>query len=152
MCIPYDDASRIPLIIRYPKLFPAGRVWKSGVSLVDLMPTILDVAGVWPLDRAEIHGRSLAADMKAGRDEWNRTIMMQNLPMAAIDGSFYDERALRTENRKLIAEVRQPAGVQARRLYDMRDDQRRRTSRLASLNGGCETGHSDEELGRAARR
>ena len=35
MCTAYEEAARVPLIIRHPKLFPAGRVWNSGVSHVD---------------------------------------------------------------------------------------------------------------------
>lgn len=123
MCIPYDDASRIPLIIRYPRLFPQGKVWRSGVSLVDLMPTILDVAGVQPIGRAIIHGRSLVADMRSGRDEWDRPIIMQNLPMAAIDGSLYEERALRTEQYKLVLRrFDNRPELRPGELYDMKAD------------------------------
>jgi arylsulfatase A-like enzyme len=42
MSIAYDDASRIPLIMRVPRLIPKPVVWNAGVSLLDIMPTILD--------------------------------------------------------------------------------------------------------------
>jgi arylsulfatase A-like enzyme len=100
MCIPYEEASRIPLIIRYPPLLGQGVLWRSGVSLVDLMPTILEVAGVEANLRGggPLHGRSLLT----ARDQWQRPIIMQNVPQRGIDGSYYDERALRTGNWKLI--------------------------------------------------
>jgi len=89
--------------MRCPGVLPAGVVWQSGVSLVDLMPTILEAARVVPAIRGgEIHGRSLLPDLRAGRDRWRGPILMQNIPQRGIDGSYYDERALRTERWKLI--------------------------------------------------
>jgi len=37
----YDATIRVPLIIRYPKLFPAGRTYTGPVHQVDIVPTIL---------------------------------------------------------------------------------------------------------------
>lgn len=110
MCVSYDEVSRIPLIMRYPKLLPQGKVWEAGVSLVDLMPTILEVAGISPAvrghhqprGRSPIHGRSLITEIREGRDHWARTIVMQNIPQAAIQNSLYEERALRSKRFKLI--------------------------------------------------
>ena len=109
LCISYEETARIPLLMRYPKRLPAGKVWQSGVSLVDLMPTILDVAGVSPVlgahpspKRPVIHGRSLVPLVNSGRDTWDRPMVIENIPQKAIDGSLFDERALRTERYKLI--------------------------------------------------
>ncbi len=109
MCIAYDEVARVPLILRYPKRLPQGKVWESGVSLVDLMPTIMDAAGVDPLvgtveveaRRPFLHGRSLFKALD-GPDRWEQPVVIQNLPQAAIDGSFYEERAIRWERWKLI--------------------------------------------------
>ena len=110
MCVAYDEVARIPLILRYPKRLPQGKIWRSGVSSVDLMPTILDAAEANPLvgtvavetRRPFLHGRSLLDVVASGRDRWERPVVIQNLPQAAIDGSFYEERAIRFERWKLI--------------------------------------------------
>ena len=52
----HGEELHVPLIIRPPGGTPARRV-QSDVQLVDLFPTILEIAGVAP--RAQLHGRSL---------------------------------------------------------------------------------------------
>jgi uncharacterized sulfatase len=42
----YEAEARFPLIVRYPRLIHEGRVTRSLVSQVDLMPTLLDLADV----------------------------------------------------------------------------------------------------------
>ena len=130
MTTSYDDAARIPLMIRYPKRLPSGKVWQSGVSSVDLMPTILDAAGIVPIMgaygndfRPVLHGRSLFEEVNEGRDDWSRPIMIQNVPQQGIDNAYYEERGLRTEQFKIILRkyrvrpVRRPG-----ELYDMKAD------------------------------
>ncbi|MFK7948858.1 MAG: arylsulfatase [Saprospiraceae bacterium] len=43
---PYEGGVSTPFIIRYPKHITAGATRKGGVHLVDIMPTLLDFAGV----------------------------------------------------------------------------------------------------------
>ncbi len=42
----HDSAARIPLLVRYPRQFPAGHKVDTPVSLVDIYPTILEATGV----------------------------------------------------------------------------------------------------------
>jgi len=42
----YEEGLRIPLIVRYPKLFPQGTVNDDLVLNIDLAPTYLDLAGL----------------------------------------------------------------------------------------------------------
>jgi arylsulfatase A-like enzyme len=42
----FEEAVRIPWIVRYPPRIPAGRVVRGPAAQVDMMPTILDLAGV----------------------------------------------------------------------------------------------------------
>jgi hypothetical protein len=46
--VPYEPAARIPLIMRFPESmgFPKGQVIDEPVELMDLMPTMLDAAGI----------------------------------------------------------------------------------------------------------
>lgn len=52
----YDSGVRTPLIVRAPGLVPAGSVQKGLASVVDLAPTILELAGASP---GPAQGRSL---------------------------------------------------------------------------------------------
>ena len=42
----YDSGIHTPLLVRYPELFQAGKVRKGLFSVVDLAPTLLEIAGV----------------------------------------------------------------------------------------------------------
>lgn len=44
--LPYDGSSRIPFIIRYPKKYRGGETDSRFVDLNDILPTVLDAAGV----------------------------------------------------------------------------------------------------------
>lgn len=41
----YDELVHVPLIVRYPPLFPAGLQIPEGVDQVDIFPTLVDAAG-----------------------------------------------------------------------------------------------------------
>lgn len=68
-----DVAARVPLIFRYPERFPSGAVQNPPVSLVDLMPTMLDVAQAAVPD--QMAGLSLAAVESLELE--NRTVYAQ---------------------------------------------------------------------------
>jgi N-acetylglucosamine-6-sulfatase len=53
----YEEAIRIPLLMRYPRLIKAGTTTDAMILSLDLAPTALELAGV-PLP-AGLHGRSL---------------------------------------------------------------------------------------------
>ncbi len=53
----YDCLTRVPLIIRWPKHFQGGRQIDALVELVDVVPTLLDAAGI-PIPSG-VQGRSL---------------------------------------------------------------------------------------------
>jgi len=55
----YEWSVRIPLIICYLDQSTAGTTVHAPVSLMDLMPTLLDLGGVNEEDRTQIDGRSL---------------------------------------------------------------------------------------------
>lgn len=45
----YEELTHVPLILRYPRVFPSGRRDARPVMSVDLMPTVLQLAGAAPL-------------------------------------------------------------------------------------------------------
>lgn len=59
----YEDIIHIPLLIKRPKQDAGGRSAVVGEQ-VDLLPTILEIAGI-PIE-GDVEGRSLAANMLAG--------------------------------------------------------------------------------------
>ena len=76
---PYEEALRVPLVIRGPGVSPGIKV-SDPVANVDLAPTILDLAEVGPappeLERP-IDGRSLAS-YTYGRGDPNRAILIES--------------------------------------------------------------------------
>jgi len=118
-CIAYDEAARIPLIMRYPALLPQGIVWRSGTSLVDLAPTILEAANIRPFPN---HGRSLLGDIRAGKDEWTRPVVIENVSGKAIGGFLFRERAIRTKRWKMILRKFDAGTDRADELYDLERD------------------------------
>jgi arylsulfatase A-like enzyme/Flp pilus assembly protein TadD len=62
----YDAALRVPLIVAWPGVL-APRVVGSTVSLVDVAPTLLDLAGAPSIEGAD--GRSLRALLEGGKPE-----------------------------------------------------------------------------------
>jgi arylsulfatase A-like enzyme len=107
IALSYEEVARVPLILHYPERLPKGRVWRSGVDLTAVAPTIMDAAGISVThglpgyDLTAIHATSLFRTI-TGRDNWNEPVIVQNIPQHQIDGSFYDERAVRTARHKLI--------------------------------------------------
>jgi arylsulfatase A-like enzyme len=97
----YDELIRVPLLIKAPFLAPG--IVNTQVQLIDLMPTLLDCAG---LDAVSLPGRSLAR--MSGRDEDGRPAF------AEIAGTEY---AVRLGGWKLIA-----ASDGRTQLFDLRAD------------------------------
>ena len=70
--LPYDSCCRIPLIIRYPEKFKTGTVREEFADLLDIFPTLLDLAGL-SLDYkksykgARLDGESLLSNASAKR-------------------------------------------------------------------------------------
>jgi choline-sulfatase len=44
----YESTVHVPLIVRYPRKLPAGKVYSGPIRLVDIMPTILGLLGLEP--------------------------------------------------------------------------------------------------------
>lgn len=60
----HDEELRIPLLIRYPKAVAAGRRVQESATILDIAPTLLDLAGIPLLPAAE--GHSLASRLAPG--------------------------------------------------------------------------------------
>ncbi|MFC7222226.1 sulfatase-like hydrolase/transferase [Halalkalicoccus sp. GCM10025322] len=108
----YEDTYRIPLQVRWPGVVEAGSTCEAFVSLHDLMPTFLDVAGV---EAPGVDGRSI------------RPLLEGEHPEGWPDGHFaeyhgdefglYSQRMLRTERYKYVHN-----GPDGNELYDLESD------------------------------
>ena len=70
----YEYSARIPFIVRIPDRSRAGSTVAAPVSLIDLLPTFCDLAGV--NDRAPCDGESIAPLLEGDRGE-NRVIFSE---------------------------------------------------------------------------
>ncbi len=96
----YEESARVPMIVRYPDVLPAGVVYEGGVSTLDLMPTMLEAAGLAIPERLE--GKSRISEILAGDVGWKQPVFQQNRTQPGIDGGPHDERMVRLGEWKLI--------------------------------------------------
>lgn len=89
----YEPLLRVPLVIRYPPAFPPGGKQGTPVSLVDLFPTIEDLAGIPDERSAGGPGRSLlpaSGDDSGSLDD--RTIMSEYSRPSTLIGRYWRSR------------------------------------------------------------
>jgi len=107
----YEAGLRVPFLVRWPGV-SKPMVSDAMVSAVDILPTILDAAGVG--SPAGLHGSSLRHVVSDADTAWRQYLMAEfHLHQP---GSFYPRRAVRDRRFKLIhnllsGEVRPPNSV-----------------------------------------
>jgi arylsulfatase A-like enzyme len=113
----YEPSIRVPMLVRFPSRFPAGRVDSRHMVLnVDLAPTLLEIARV-PV-RAGLHGRSFVPHLE-GRDvPWRDAFLYEYYEYPAAH-CVRKNRGIRTERWKLIHFFEQPEEWE---LYDLKSD------------------------------
>lgn len=96
----YDMSNHVPLVIRWPKGVPGGRVVDDFASLTDVAPTVLEAAGV--AVPPAMTGRSLVrvlASERSGRIEEERDFVVTSIERhgwCRPNGGCYPIRAIRT--------------------------------------------------------
>lgn len=81
---PWEEAIHVPLLIRWPGRVPAGRTTAGLVGLVDLMPTLLTLAGV-PIP-AGVQGADLADLLRGQADVGRDSVYIYDL--VSVDQSL----------------------------------------------------------------
>jgi arylsulfatase A-like enzyme len=124
--VPYENALRVPLILCCPSRLPHGETRNDLVCLLDLMPTVLEAAGI----RLPLHlaGRSVWTRERTGEARGRVVYTEGTSPDAyflkyyptTLPGVMGKVRTLRTERWKLIYWPRQ--GEHHWELYDLRAD------------------------------
>ncbi len=123
----YDECARVPLIFSAPWCFgisnletpvQANIVKQELVSNVDLMPTVLELAGAEV--PKEQHGVSLVPLLKGRSPSWRSAVFIQNREsVKGQEPGKVDSRAVCTREWKLI--LRDGLSDHARSLYELYD-------------------------------
>ena len=109
----FEWSARVPLLIRLPGA-PAPRRVGENVSLVDLLPTFLDLIGEHPPQlRAPVDGRSLAGLLHGGDAAWPDVAIAEY----SADGSTGPSRMVRKGKWKFMT-----LEGKERLLFDMEND------------------------------
>lgn len=100
--LPYEEAARIPLLVRYPQLVKAGGVIDDMALSIDLAPTLLELAGFEPPQTMD--GRSLAPLLKGERPgNWRTSFLIEYYTDMVFPRVFkMGYKAIRTERYKYI--------------------------------------------------
>jgi arylsulfatase A-like enzyme/Flp pilus assembly protein TadD len=109
----YESTLRVPLIVRGPGVVPGTRL-AGAAGLVDLYPTILELAGVAPPAGAELSGRSLAGALRGGAEPEPAPVYAESL-VARLRFGWSDLRVVRDGRWKYVRAPRPE-------LYDLADD------------------------------
>ena len=127
----FDECVRVPLIMRYPKAFPAGKVIRNQVSQIDIMPTLFDLLG-WELP-PPVDGLSLLPLIRGETDRFREEAYSET-PPAGWQRLLSDERwirCVRTLEWKLI-QYEDPSKNSVRyELYNLREDPGERNDIIA---------------------
>jgi N-acetylglucosamine-6-sulfatase len=71
----YEEAIRIPLIVRYPRLAAAGSTPHQMALSIDLAPTVLEIADLEPA--AAVQGRSLVPVLGKDAPDWRTSFLIE---------------------------------------------------------------------------
>jgi N-acetylglucosamine-6-sulfatase len=143
----YEEAIRIPLLVRYPARVKAGAVASQMVLTIDLPPTVLELAGLTPL--ARMQGRSLVPIFSGAAADWRASFLVEyysDTVFPRIQKMGYS--AVRTTTAKFI-EYRDLAGMNE--LYDLAADPYEEHNLMASPAAATLLKTMQSELGRLTR-
>lgn len=121
---PFEQSSRVPLIVKIPDSSDAGSRVQSNVSLMDVAPTIMDIATEGEANALcdnvdPMHGQSMRGLMDGSTDSW---------PDIALSELFFEGR---TEPAVMVRQGRYKyvyMGSGERLLFDMASDPKELTN------------------------
>jgi arylsulfatase A-like enzyme len=124
---PWDESIRVPLVLRYPRKLAPGRRHDFPVSVIDLMPTLLGLAGI-PAPHA-VEGIDVSPFLSGSRsDPPDAVLLMNPCPFSIGDvrgedqvptyqGMRMEYRGVRTARHTYVRTIDRPW-----LLYDNRED------------------------------
>ncbi|HLU48634.1 MAG TPA: sulfatase-like hydrolase/transferase, partial [Planctomycetota bacterium] len=126
---PYEGGIRVPAIVRWPGVIPAGSVSNEPISSIDWYPTIVDATGVSP-PKKEVDGRSLVEHLRrGGKTSLGRSALYWHFPHYRQGREVPPYSIIRHGDWKLIRWHEGPTFE----LYHLRDDPSERRDLAPSL-------------------
>jgi N-acetylglucosamine-6-sulfatase len=113
----YEEAIRMPLLVRYPKLIRPGTVIPQLVLNIDLAPTFLELAGA-PI-QASVEGTSVLPLFRKGSPKWRSAVLTEYFADPSGPEPRLVWQSVRTQEWKYIHYQRME---DADELYHLRDD------------------------------
>jgi N-acetylglucosamine-6-sulfatase len=114
----YEEAARIPLIIKYPKRIDAGRAPDQIALSIDLASTMIDYAGETP--GKQRNGRSLVPILDGAAPEWRNAFLIEYYSDTVFERiNMMGYKAVRTDRYKYI-QYQDLDGMDE--LYDLQQD------------------------------
>ncbi len=93
--LPWDEAARVPFLLRYPAAHgPQGRVLKTPLTTPDMLPTLLNLAGVAVPDT--VQGEDLSGLVRGQPEPDDRAALYMAVAPFAGRGFNKEYRAIRT--------------------------------------------------------
>ncbi len=108
----FDELLRIPLVIRAPGRLPAGVRIGAQTRMIDLGPTLLELAGLPPA--VDTMGESLVGPARG------EPVDLDPVAVAELDGDWSDLRCVRTREAKLVQDLQKGSFA----YYDLQSDPR----------------------------
>jgi N-acetylglucosamine-6-sulfatase len=141
----YEESIRIPMVMRFPRLVPAGSTPSATVLAIDLAPTFVELAGgKLP---AQYQGRSLVPVIKgATPSDWRNSFLIEyysDTVFPRMNKTGY--RAVRMGDWKYIRYIDQ-TGMDE--LYDLRSDPYELKNRINDSSATAMLKSLQAELGR----
>lgn len=114
----YEEAIRVPMMARYPRMIKGGQKVDSFVVNVDLAPTILDFCATKPLGTMQGRSWRPLVTGKGKSTQWRKTFLYEQFANGA-DAATPMVKALKTDRYKVILNLF-PKDVDE--LYDLKTD------------------------------
>ena len=144
----WEESIRIPLLLRHPGAIPNARVVDEMVLIIDLAPTVLDLAGIADV-RPRMQGRSTRQLLEGKRDGW-RTSWYYQYDFEKEFPYTPNVRAVRTADWKYI---HYPNGAgqpetETAELYHLTDDPKEQRNLVAEPSARTKLAELRAELRR----
>ncbi len=110
----YDSTLHVPLIMRYPGAISGGAIIEENVSMIDIMPTVLDILNI--KKTPQFHGESLLG-LIHGKSKFSRHEILCETFYPLYNHNWSPLEGLRTDKWKYIKAPRSE-------LYDLENDPR----------------------------
>lgn len=91
----YDEAARVPFVVRYPKKVKPGTVTDACLNTVDIMPTLLGLCGLGSKTPKEVEGMDLSHLAMGKKGAEPEAALLMNTGACAAWEDGHEWRALR---------------------------------------------------------